>query len=114
VSRDTIHLFHDFMRYILPYHSVTSGGVFLEIDGVIRRELTVHGDARGELTEYFRVDWKGMPELVQWHYFRSQPNVLRGVHAHAQHLDYSLLLEGRLLLGLHDLRPASSSYGRST
>lgn len=32
---------------------------------------------------------------------------MRGVHVHATHFDYVVLVEGRMLLGLHDLRPSS-------
>jgi dTDP-4-dehydrorhamnose 3,5-epimerase len=86
----------------------------LEIEGVIRRELAVHSDSRGDLAEFFRADWKSRLEPVQWHFVRTQANVLRGVHAHARHLDYLILLEGRMLVGLRDLRLTSPTYGRQT
>ena len=37
----------------------------------------------------------------------SRSHALRGVHVHTTHDDYLVLLQGRLLLGLHDLRSDS-------
>jgi dTDP-4-dehydrorhamnose 3,5-epimerase len=85
----------------------------LKIEGVIRHELTVHADSRGDLAEFFRAEWASSVPLIQWTFVRSQANVMRGVHAHARHVDYLILLEGRMFVGLKDLRPTSPSYGRS-
>jgi len=35
------------------------------------------------------------------------------VHVHVQHWDYLFVLQGELLLGLHDMRPTSLTYRRS-
>jgi dTDP-4-dehydrorhamnose 3,5-epimerase len=71
------------------------------------RPLVSHVDARGSLAEVYREHWVGAERVMQFNAVRSQPGVLRGVHAHATHLDYIVLLEGRMLLGIHDLRPDS-------
>jgi dTDP-4-dehydrorhamnose 3,5-epimerase len=76
-------------------------------EGVIVRPLVSHVDARGSLAEVYREHWVDGGRAMQFNAVRSEPGVLRGVHAHATHLDYIVLLEGRMLLGLHDLRPSS-------
>lgn len=92
---------------------MAKGADQLEIEGVVLREMPVHADGRGDLTECFRAEWQSRVPLIQWTFVRTRPNVMRGVHAHARHLDYLVLLEGRMLVGLKDLRPTSPSYGRA-
>jgi dTDP-4-dehydrorhamnose 3,5-epimerase len=81
--------------------------------GVRVRKLETHADERGTLTELFRESWHTRVEIVQWNAVSSQKDVLRGVHVHPVHDDYLVLLRGRLLLGLHDLRPDSPTAGCS-
>ncbi|OLE79928.1 MAG: hypothetical protein AUG74_01215, partial [Bacteroidetes bacterium 13_1_20CM_4_60_6] len=38
-------------------------------------------------------------------------NALRGMRLHCQRTDYVIAIEGRVLVGLHDLRPDSASCG---
>ncbi|HET7717085.1 MAG TPA: dTDP-4-dehydrorhamnose 3,5-epimerase family protein [Bauldia sp.] len=83
------------------------------IDGVFVRDLSVHADARGTLTELFREDWGGLPLPRQWNLVRTAPNTLRGVHVHRAHDDYLIVLDGSMHLGLHDLRADSPTSGRS-
>ena len=71
--------------------------------------LTAHADRRGDLTEIFRNEWFESPSPVQWLVTRTEANTLRGVHAHVRHWDYYCLVAGELVVGLHDLRPGSSS-----
>jgi dTDP-4-dehydrorhamnose 3,5-epimerase len=66
--------------------------------------LTTHSDQRGDLTEIFRSEWHDSPAPVQWIVSRSRANVLRGVHVHARNWDYVCVIEGDLIIGLHDLR----------
>src|SRR5262249_12885831 len=68
---------------------------------------------RGELTEIFRRAWDLSPEIVQWNAVASRAHAMRGVHLHVQHDDYLVVLQGRMLLGLHDLRDASPTAGCS-
>ena len=82
------------------------------IAGVLRRELTVHRDGRGHLSEYFRVDWETGIEPLQWHVLDCLPGSLRGVHLHLAHVDYKVTLVGRQLLALVDLRLGSPTEGR--
>src|SRR5258708_5575660 len=81
--------------------------------GVLLRPLTTHSDGRGNLTELFREEWGLGLRLVQWNLVRSEANVLRGVHIHRNHVDYLTMTMGEMVLGLHDLRPASPTYGLS-
>jgi len=78
-------------------------------EGVRIDKLETHADDRGALTEIFRCSWQPALELIQWNAVSSRPEVLRGVHLHVLHDDYLVLLQGRMLLGLHDLRPDSST-----
>ncbi len=73
--------------------------------------LQTHADERGALTEIYREDWDGLPPLRQWNFVRNAANVMRGMHVHPVHADYLVILEGELLLALHDIRPASPTRG---
>ena len=81
--------------------------------GAFVRDLVPRGDDRGVLTELYRADWGSLPVPNQWNLVRSSPNALRGVHIHQEHEDYLIVLEGTMLLGLHDLRKDQPTYGRS-
>lgn len=84
-----------------------------DIQGLGIRSLTTIEDSRGNLTEIFRENWFDQPTPVQWNFVRSIGNVLRGFHVHYTHADYLILLEGRMRLGVKDLRPESETYGLS-
>ncbi|MBI3829797.1 MAG: dTDP-4-dehydrorhamnose 3,5-epimerase family protein [Planctomycetes bacterium] len=75
--------------------------------------LKTHGDSRGDLTEIFRQEWHGDVKPVQWNYVRSAAGALRGVHLHLKHWDYVIVLEGRALIGMLDLRPGSPTENRA-
>jgi dTDP-4-dehydrorhamnose 3,5-epimerase len=75
--------------------------------------LATHGDSRGDFTEIFRAEWPAVPAPVQWNFVRSEANVLRGVHVHVRHHDYLTLVDGRMRLYLHDIRPWSDTAGRT-
>lgn len=81
------------------------------IEGVSIRDLDVRADDRGTLVECFRQSWNRAVRPVQWNLVRSRPGTLRGFHVHARHSDYLLLVEGRMLLGLHDIRTDSPTHG---
>lgn len=51
---------------------------------------------------------------VQWNFVSSLPDTLRGVHVHPRHSDYLCVLDGTMLLGLHDMRPDSATYRHSS
>jgi dTDP-4-dehydrorhamnose 3,5-epimerase len=77
--------------------------------GVEVRTLASHGDERGEFTELFRDEWGTGVAPVQWNVVRSEPDVLRGVHCHPIHADALIVVAGRMLLGLSDLRARAPS-----
>jgi dTDP-4-dehydrorhamnose 3,5-epimerase len=49
---------------------------------------------------------------LQWNVTASAANVLRGVHVHARHSDYLVVLQGRMSVGVFDIRANSPSYHR--
>ncbi len=67
----------------------------------------MRSDRRGVFTEVFRESWDTGIRPVQWNLVRSEPKVLRGVHVHVRHSDYFVLVNGRVLIGLCDLRQGS-------
>jgi dTDP-4-dehydrorhamnose 3,5-epimerase len=79
--------------------------------GVEVRPLLLHGDERGSFVEIFRDEWGCSVEPVQWNAVRSVPGTLRGVHVHAVHDDYLVVVNGHAAVGLHDLRPGSPTDG---
>lgn len=82
------------------------------IDGFQFRKFEVHQDSRGALFEMYRAG-ADQVDLLQWNLVNSTPNALRGVHIHLQHDDYLIVIEGAMLLGLHDARPSSPTFGKS-
>lgn len=82
------------------------------IDGVKLRSLEMHRDDRGHLTELFRRDWAGDLDAFtpqQWHILASRAGSLRGMHAHARHDDFKIVIHGEVTLGLKDLRSGSTT-----
>jgi dTDP-4-dehydrorhamnose 3,5-epimerase len=74
----------------------------------------MHRDERGSVTEIFRQEWPASIRPCQWNVAYSEANVLRGVHVHYKHIDYLVLLRGRLSAGLYDVRPKSPTYRMSS
>lgn len=83
------------------------------IDGVRVLELHPNEDERGSVTEFSRHSWIEPVELPQWNVVRSGPGVMRGMHWHDRHHDLIAAVDGRLLVGLCDLRPGSPTEGTS-
>jgi dTDP-4-dehydrorhamnose 3,5-epimerase len=79
-------------------------------DGVRLLPLEKHGDDRGWISEVFRRDRVPGQDPCQWNVTVSQPNVLRGLHVHARHRDYLVVVQGRLNVALFDIRPESPTY----
>lgn len=85
------------------------------IKGVRCVSPTLHRDGRGYFVETFRPEW--FPE-VNWQQIQqntsfSIKDVLRGLHYHLRQVDYWRVFEGKILVGLYDLRQNSSTFGRS-
>jgi dTDP-4-dehydrorhamnose 3,5-epimerase len=79
--------------------------------GVILRPLVTHADERGDLTEVYRSSWTFGLESgpVQWNWLRSRGGTLRGVQVHPRRRDYVVVVSGRVVVGLRDLRVDRSS-----
>ncbi len=86
-----------------PNRAISHGAHLLPV-GVVRQRLKTYPDDRGDFTEIFRQEWQKSPPPLQWNISRSRPNVLRGVHVHAKHWDYLCVIDGEMVVGLHDLR----------
>lgn len=79
--------------------------------GVALRALPGSDDGVQRVIEVFcNADAPGDFAPEQWNFVRSEPDTLRGVHVHLHHWDYLHVLDGAMLLGLHDLRPGSPTY----
>jgi dTDP-4-dehydrorhamnose 3,5-epimerase len=84
------------------------------IEGVRLVPLDAHRDRRGFFAEVFRAEWGVGLAPAQWSVMRSRAGVLRGMHVHPRHTDYGVLVQGRCLVALRDLRPGSPSEGEAT
>jgi dTDP-4-dehydrorhamnose 3,5-epimerase len=82
--------------------------------GVAWRKLAMNPDPRGFFAEVYRESWEPGVRPVQWSLALSQAGVLRGVHVHLVHDDYLIVPEGRVAIGLRDLRRGSPTEERST
>lgn len=86
-------------------------GELRSIDGIEVHDLTTHRDDRGDLTELYRSDRTVAPPFLQWNVVTSRAGSLRGMHCHVGHSDHLCVIDGELVLGLHDLRPGSPTEG---
>lgn len=73
------------------------------IDGVDRRKVEPHTDARGTLRDVWRRSRQPL-HFEQALVTRSEPNALRGMHYHLKQSDLIFVPEGRIYLALIDLR----------
>jgi dTDP-4-dehydrorhamnose 3,5-epimerase len=80
--------------------------------GAYWRPLEPIPDPRGVFAEIYREEWssEGGPAL-QWNFIRSNAGVMRGVRVHPRHDDHLVLLDGRLEVGLRDLRRSCPTFG---
>jgi dTDP-4-dehydrorhamnose 3,5-epimerase len=82
------------------------------INDVIVKELVVHGDHRGRVLEGWRTEWAPFT-VRQLTEGRAQAGVLKGLHLHYKQWDWWRLITGRMLVGLYDARPDSSTHGKT-
>ena len=75
--------------------------------------VTQNRDARGCLYEIFRESWPHSFRAVQWNACVSRSGAVRGVHAHVYYDEFYTLPQGRVILGLHDIRRSSTSFGQT-
>ncbi len=86
----------------------------IPIEGCDVVPVQANADARGCLFEIFRENWQGAFHAVQWNACASSAGVTRGVHVHADYHEFYTLPRGRVILGLHDIRRGSSTFGQSS
>lgn len=84
------------------------------LPGVSIERIARHGDPRGSFREVWRASWYegveaawtgGPGAFTQANVSTSAPGVLRGLHLHRRQLDHWVLLEGRVVVALVDVRP---------
>jgi dTDP-4-dehydrorhamnose 3,5-epimerase len=81
------------------------------IDGAKLVKFQVFGDSRGAFFEIFRASWFGdRQRWVQWNVSRSSGNVVRGLHFHKLQTDFWFVPQGKIQVGLVDLRPKSPTH----
>ena len=83
------------------------------IRGVQLTSLTPHGDDRGRFIETFRKTWFPQRDWdrVQMNVSYSKAGAIRGLHYHLQQVDYWMLIQGEIRVGLYDLRKSSPTSG---
>lgn len=83
------------------------------IAGVLVRDLTVHLDGRGSLTELWSSTWLANGVVRAEHAYQSvtDPGVIKCWHLHAIHTDQFVITRGKAQVSLVDLRADSPSFG---
>jgi dTDP-4-dehydrorhamnose 3,5-epimerase len=74
------------------------------------KKLNLFEDDRGELAELFNAKSDTF-SLAQLNYVNSLKNTFRGMHLHASHSDYLVVLSGTMVLALKDCRKSSNTFG---
>jgi len=83
------------------------------IEGVGVRDLTVHLDGRGEVTELWSAAWLPQGLVRAEHVYQSATDhgVVKCWHLHQQHTDQFTVTRGKLQVALADLRAGSPTFG---
>lgn len=83
------------------------------IDGVLVRDLTVHLDGRGSLTELWSSTWLPQGIVRAEHAYQSVTDygVVKCWHLHAVHTDQFVITRGKAQVSLVDLREHSPTAG---
>jgi dTDP-4-dehydrorhamnose 3,5-epimerase len=82
------------------------------IDGVFLVSIRAFEDERGRFMETFRREWFPWVnwDRIQGNRSDSKAGVLRGLHYHHHQIDYWYVPNGRIRVGMVDLRPSSPTY----
>ncbi len=80
-----------------------------DLQGVEVRHLVTHKDGRGGLTEVYRDSWHDAFPLPRIAVAALRGNALRGMYVRRALGSWLVLLDGKLRVGLHDLRQESPS-----
>ncbi len=83
------------------------------IAGVLMRDLTVHLDGRGSLTELWSATWLAQGIVRAEHAYQSVTDygVVKCWHLHAVHTDQFVITRGKAQVSLVDLREDSPTAG---
>lgn len=83
------------------------------IDGVLARDLTVHLDGRGDVTELWSKPWTERGFVVPQHCYQSATDygVVKCWHLHDIHTDQFTVTRGKLQVTIADIRPGSPTFG---
>jgi dTDP-4-dehydrorhamnose 3,5-epimerase len=94
------HILHDFI------HEST------QIAGVYTVPIRVFSDERGRFMETFRHEWFPWIDWTNTQSNRSdsKAGVLRGLHFHRKQVDYWYVIDGRIRVGMVDLRRSSPTF----
>jgi dTDP-4-dehydrorhamnose 3,5-epimerase len=84
------------------------------IDGVYVVDINGISEPRGMFAETFRVEWFPQRDWTRLQCNRSESiaGVLRGLHFHRRQADYWHCINGRIRVGLFDMRVGSPTRGR--
>lgn len=81
-------------------------------DGVRVILLTSHLDDRGFFREVAKKSWK-VSDIRQVSVSQTKVGIIKAFHWHEHQRDVWHLLSGRILVGLHDLRKNSKTFGQT-
>jgi dTDP-4-dehydrorhamnose 3,5-epimerase len=85
------------------------------IEGVVIRELVTHPDERGFFREMVRVSDDFFKEgFGQWSLSQMYHGVIKAWHIHKVQVDWWYVTSGLLKVALHDMRPESPTYRKTT
>src|SRR5215216_2066071 len=81
------------------------------IEGVIIKELTVHLDGRGDVTELWSKPWvrEGLSEVQHIYQSATDFGVVKCWHLHEEHTDQFTVTRGKLQVTLVDVREGSKT-----
>lgn len=101
----------DWLRHV--HYRVRSTFQGPTIEGALLRELKVHLDGRGEVTELWSKRWFEEGVLPTEHAYQSATDygVTKCWHLHQIHTDQFVVTRGKLQVTLVDLRVDSPSFG---
>jgi dTDP-4-dehydrorhamnose 3,5-epimerase len=83
------------------------------LEGVVVRDLTVHLDGRGEVTELWSAPWMAQGLVRAEHAYQSATDhgVVKCWHLHQAHTDQFTVTRGKLQVVIADVRDGSPTFG---